>query len=65
MYYNITIFFTICRHTYRMHHQCYGLKTFPNNIMLLKVESFERFLNQSDVDKLVINSISGCNCKNC
>ena len=37
------------------------LKIFPNNIMLLKVNHFEGFLNRSNVDKLVINSISGCN----
>ena len=33
--------------------------------MLLKVDCFEAFLNRSNTDKLVINSISGCNCKNC
>ena len=37
------------------------LKIFPNNIMLLKVDCFEGFLNRSNVDELVINSMSGCN----
>ena len=37
------------------------LKIFPNNIMLLKVDHFEGFSNRSNVDKLVINSMSGCN----
>ena len=32
--------------------------------MLLKVDRFERFSNQSNVDELVINSMSGYNCKN-
>ena len=40
------------------------LKNFPNIIMLLKVDRFEGFLSQSNVDELVINSTSGCNCKN-
>ena len=38
------------------------LKIFPNNIMLLKVDRFEGFLNQTNIDELVINSMSG-NCK--
>ena len=40
------------------------LKIFSNNIMLLKVVCFEGFLNQTNVDELVINSMSGCNYKN-
>ena len=40
------------------------LKFFPNNIMLLKVDRFEGFLNWTNVDELVINSMSGCNYKN-
>ena len=35
-----------------------------NNIMLLKVDHFEGFSNRSNVDELVINSTSGCNCNN-
>ena len=46
-----------------MYHQFNGFKNFPNT-MLLKVNHFERFLNQSNVDKLAINSMRGCNCKN-
>ena len=41
-----------------------GLKIFPNTTMLLKVDRFEGFLNQTNVDDLVINSTSGCNYKN-
>ena len=41
------------------------LKIFPNNIMLLKVDRFEVFSNQTNVDELVINSTSGRNYKNC
>ena len=40
------------------------LKIFPNNIMLLKVDHFEGFSNRTNDDELVINSMSGCNCKN-
>ena len=40
------------------------LKIFPNINILLKVDRFEGFSNQSNVDELVINSTSGCNCKN-
>ena len=32
--------------------------------MLLKVDRFEGFSNQTNVDELVINSMSGCNYKN-
>ena len=64
MYYNTTNFFTICRRTYRMHHQCYGSKNFSNTTILLKVDRFEGFSNQTNVDELVINSTSGYNYKN-
>ena len=64
MYYNITNFFVICRRTYWMHYQCYGSETFPNTIIILKVEYFEGFSNQTNIDELVINSTSGCKCKN-
>ena len=40
------------------------LKNFPNTIVLLKVDCFKGFSNRSKVDKLVINSMSGCNYKN-
>ena len=39
------------------------LKTFPNTMVLLKVDHFKGFLNRSNVDKLVISSMSGCNYK--
>ena len=35
-----------------------------NTIMLLKMDHFKGFSNKSNVDELVINSTSGCNCKN-
>ena len=59
----ILLFFTICRRTYQMYPQCYGSENFPNTIVLLKVDRFKEFSNQSSVDKLVINSMSGCNYK--
>ena len=31
----------------------------------LKVDHFEGFSKQSNIDELVINITSGCNCKNC
>ena len=40
------------------------LKIFPNTIVLLKLDCFEGFSNRSNVDELVINSMSGCNYKN-
>ena len=40
------------------------LKIFPNTIVLLKVDCFKGFLNRSNVDELVINSMSGRNYKN-
>ena len=67
MYYNIAIFFRIifvitptgCIIN------AMDLKIFPNTIVLLKVHCFKGFSNQSNIDKLVINSMSGCNYKNC
>ena len=44
-----------------MHHHAMDLKIFPNNIMLLKVDHFEGFSTRTNVDELVINSMSGCN----
>ena len=40
------------------------LKIFSNTIVLLKVDCFKGFSNWSNVDKLVINSMGGCNYKN-
>ena len=39
----------------------WDLKIFLNSIMLLQVDHFEGFSNRSNVDELVINSMSGCN----
>ena len=40
------------------------LKIFPNTVVLLKVDRFKGFSNRSNVDELVINSMSECNYKN-
>ena len=40
------------------------LKFLSNTIVLLKVDCFKGFSNRNNVDKLVINSMSGCNYKN-
>ena len=61
MDYNITIFSQFVVAPTRCIINAMHLKIFPNNIMLLKVDHFEGFSNQSNVDKLVINSMSGCN----
>ena len=47
-----------------MQHHDIGAKNFPNTNMLLQVDCFEGFSNRSNVDKLVINSASGCNHNN-
>ena len=39
------------------------LKIYPNTTVLLKVDGFKGFSNRSNVDELVINSMSGCNYK--
>ena len=41
------------------------LKIVTNTTMLIKMGRFEGFTNRSNVDELVINSMSGYNCKNC
>ena len=60
MYYNITIFsqFVIAPTGYIINAMD---QIFPNNIMLLKVDHIEGFSNWSNVDELVIDSMSGCN----
>ena len=40
------------------------LKIFTNTIVLLKVGRFKGFLNRSNIDRLVINSMNECNYKN-
>ena len=47
-----------------MHHQCYGSEKFSQHYNAIKSGLFEGFLNWINVDELVINSTSGCNCKN-
>ena len=47
-----------------MHHQCYGSENFSQQYHVIKVDRFEEFSNQTNVDELVINSMSGCNYKN-
>ena len=59
MYYNIAIFLVVMPTGCSIN--AIDLKIFPNTNMLLKAGRFERFSNQSNVDKLVINSTSGCN----
>ena len=61
MYYNITIFFTICCRTYWMHRQYYGSENFSQLYNAIKSGPFEGFSNRSNVDELVFNSTSGCN----
>ena len=63
MDYNITIFSQFVITPTGCIINAVDLKIFPNNIMLLKVDRFEGFSNQSNVDELVINSMSGCNLK--
>ena len=62
MYYDITIFSQFVVTPTRCIINAMDLKNFPNTIMLLKVDCFEGFSNWNNVDKLMINSMSGCNC---
>ena len=64
MYYNITYFSQFVVAPTGCIINVMDLKIFPNTIMLLKVNHFERFSNQCKIDELVINSSSGCNYKN-
>ena len=64
MYYNITFFSQFVVIPTRCILNAMDLKIFPNTIVLLKVGHFKGFLNWSNVDELVINSMSVCNCKN-
>ena len=61
MYYNITTFLQFVIAPTGCIINAMDLKIFPNNIMLLKVNRFEAFSNRTNVDELVINSMSGCN----
>ena len=64
IYYNIIFFSKFVVAPTRCIINAMDLKIFPNTIMLLKVDSFEEFSNQTNIDELVINSTSGCNYKN-
>ena len=64
MYHDIAIFSQFVIAPTRCIVNAMDLKIFLNTIVLLKVNRFKGFSNQSNVDKLVIKSISGCNYKN-
>ena len=64
MYYDIAIFSQFVVAPTECIVSAMDLKIFPDNIVLLQVDRFNRFLNRSNVDELVINSKSGCNYKN-
>ena len=56
MYYNITNFSQFVVAPTGCIINAMDLKIFPNTIMLLKVDHFEGFWNQSNINKFVINS---------
>ena len=64
MYYNIAIFSQFVVMPTGCSINAMDLKIFPNGNMLLKVDQFKGFSNWNNVDKLVINGTSGCNCNN-
>ena len=64
MYYKIVIFSQFAVVPARSIINTMDLKIFPKTIMLLKVDCFEGFSNQNNIDELVINSTSGCNYNN-
>ena len=64
MYYNIVIFSQFVVAPTGCIINVIDLKIFLNTNMLLKVDCFEEFSNWSNVDELVINSMSECNCNN-
>ena len=47
-----------------MHSQGYGSENFSQHYSAIKSEHFKGFLNWSNIENLVINSMSGCNYKN-
>ena len=64
MYYDIAIFSKFVVTPTGCIINAIDLKIFSNTIVLLKVDHFKGFSNRSNVDKLVINSMSGHNYKN-
>ena len=59
MYYDIIILFTICRHTYRMHRQCYGSELFRHYSAIKS----RPFLKDFQIRVTLTNwyTIDGCN----
>ena len=64
MYYDNTIFSQFVISPTRCIINAMDLKIFPNTIVLLKVDRFKGISNRSNINKLVTNSMSGCNYKN-
>ena len=64
MYYDIVIFSQFVAAPTKCTVNAMDLKIFPNIIVLLQVDCFKGFSNWSSIDKLVISSMSGGNCKN-
>ena len=64
MYYDIAIFSQFVVAPTGCIVNAMDLKIFPSTIVLLKVDYFKGFSNWSNVDKLLINGMSGCNFKN-
>ena len=64
MYYNIAIFSQFVVTPTGCIINAMDPKIVPNTIMLLTVDHFKGFSNWSNVDELVIYSMSGCNFRN-
>ena len=64
MYYDIAIFSQFVVAPTGCIVNAMNLKIFSSTIVLIKVDCFKGFSNRSNVDKLVINSMSECNYKN-
>ena len=64
MYYDIAIFLQFVIAPTGCIVNAMDLKILLNTIGLLKVDHFKGVSNWSNVDELVINSMSGCNYKN-
>ena len=61
MYYDIAIFLQYVVAPTGCIINAVDLKIFPYTMVLLKVSCFKSFSNWSNADKLVINSMCGCN----
>ena len=62
MYYNITKIFNDFVTPTGYNINAMEPKIFPDTNMLLKMDRFEGFSNQSNIDELVINNTNGYNC---